>query len=57
MLLLILKAKKLLGRFMKKNLKTHQKEFRVEKVIKSKDDMLVGKATIIILIVGLIKKT
>ena len=42
---------------MKKNVKTHQKEFRVEKVIKSKDDMLVGKATIIILIVGLIKKT
>ena len=42
---------------MKKNLKTHQKEFRVEKVIKRKDDMLVGKATIIILIVGLIKKT
>ena len=42
---------------MKKNLKTHQKEFRVEKVIKSKDDMLVGKARIIILIVGLIKKT
>ena len=57
MLFVILKAKKLLGRFMKKNSKTHQKEFRVEKVIKSKDDMLVGKARIIILIVGLIKKT
>ena len=37
--------------------KTNQKEFRVEKVIKRKGYMLNGKATIVILIVGLVKKT
>ena len=37
--------------------KTNQKEFRVEKVIKRKGYMLNGKATIFILIVGLVKKT
>ena len=37
--------------------KTNQKEFRVEKVIKRKGYMLNGKATIVILIAGLVKKT
>ena len=37
--------------------KTNQKEFRVEKVIKRKSEMLNGKATIVLLTVGLIKKT
>ena len=38
-LLVILKAKKLLERFMKKNCKkTNQKEFRCEKVIKRKSN-------------------
>ena len=41
MLLVILKAKKLLERFTKKNWrKTNQKEFRVGKVIKRKRDIL-----------------
>ena len=41
MLYVILKVKKLLERFMRKNYKkTNQKEFRVEKVIKRKDDKL-----------------
>ena len=41
MLLVILKAKKLLERFTKKNWrKTNQKEFRAEKVIKRKRDIL-----------------
>ena len=44
MLLVILKKKKLLERFTKKNCKkTNQKEFRVEKVIKKKDDKLYVK--------------
>ena len=39
MLLVILKVKKLLKRFTKKNFKkTNQKDFRVEKVIKRKSD-------------------
>ena len=44
MLLVILKAKKLLERFKKKNCKKkNQKEFRVEKVIKRKGDKLYVK--------------
>ena len=44
MLSVILKAKKLLERFTKKNLqKTNQKEFRVEKVITKKGDKLYVK--------------
>ena len=44
MLLVILKAKKLLERFMKKNCKkTNQKEFRCEKVIKRKSNKLYVK--------------
>ena len=60
MLLVILIVKRLLERFTKKNCKkTNQKEFRVEKVIKRKGNKLYvnGKATIVLLIVGLIKKT
>ena len=50
------------GMLYKKELqKTNQKEFRVEKVIKRKGDMLNymlnGKVTIILGIVGLVKKT
>ena len=45
MLLVILKEKKLLERFSKKNCKKQIKQFRVE------------KATIVLLTVGLIKKT
>ena len=59
MLLVIVKLKKLLKCFRKKELrKTNQKEFRVEKEIKRKQDKLYsnGMATIIILTVGLIKK-
>ena len=44
MLLVILKAKKLLESFTKKNCKkTNQKEFRVEKVIKRKGNKLYVK--------------
>ena len=44
MLLVILKAQKLLQHFTEKNCKkTNQKEFRVEKVIKRKGDKLYGK--------------
>ena len=49
----------MLERFTKKELqKTNQKEFKLEKVIKGnvKNYMLNGKATIILLTVGLIKK-
>ena len=58
-LLVILKAKKLLERFYKKDLqKTNEKELRVEKVIKKVlNYILNGKATIIFLTIGLIKKT
>ena len=53
MLLVILKVKKLLEHFTRKTQqKTNQKEFRVEKVIKRKSDMLNGKVMIIHLIVG-----
>ena len=46
------------GTFYEKELqKTNQKEFRIEKVLKRKGDMLNGKHMIIVLIVGLIKKT
>ena len=59
MLLVILKVKKLLERFAKKeNKKINQKEFRVEKVIKKVINyMLNGKAMIILLTVELTKKT
>ena len=59
MLLVILKVKKLLERFAKKEFqKINQKEFRVEKVIKKVINyMLNGKAMIILLTVELIKKT
>ena len=44
MLLVILKTKKLLERFTKKEFqKTNQKEFRAEKVIKRKSDKLYVK--------------
>ena len=44
MLLVILKVKKLLERFMKKNCtKTNQQTFRIEKVIKKKGDKLCVK--------------
>ena len=59
MLLEILVVKKLLECFTKKNRKkTNQKEFRIEKIIKGKDNKLYpnGKATIILIIVGLIKQ-
>ena len=43
MLLVILEVKKLLEHFTKKNCKKNQKEFRVEKVIKTKGDKLYVK--------------
>ena len=58
MLLVILKVKKLLKRFTKKDCKkTNQKELRVEKLKKEKaiNYMLNGNATIVFLIVGLIE--
>ena len=42
-LLVILKAKNLLKLFLKKNYKKNQKEFRLDKVIKRKDDKLYVK--------------
>ena len=54
-----LNAKEIIGSFYEKELqKTNQKKFRIEKVLKRKDDyMSNGKGIIIHLIVGLIKKT
>ena len=55
-----LKGEEIVGTFCKKELqKTNQKKFRTEKVIKRKDinDMLNGKATIVLLTVGSVKKT
>ena len=55
-----LKGEKIVGMFYKKELqKPNQKEFRAEKVIKKKsiNYMLNGKATIVLLTVGLIKMT
>ena len=55
-----LKGEEIVGNFYKKDLhNTNQKEFRVEKVIKKKviSYMLNGKATIVLLTVGLIKRT
>ena len=45
--------------YKKKSQKTNQEDFRVKKVIDKKGDiaMLNGKATIVVLTVGLIKKT
>ena len=61
MLLAISTVKKLLERITKNNCKkANQKKFRVEKLIKKRgmlNCMLNGKATIDVLIVGLIKKT
>ena len=54
-----LKDEEIVGTFCEKELlKTNHKEFRVEKVLKRKADkyMLNGKATIVLLTVGLIKK-
>ena len=56
MLLVILKAKKCCKVLRKRVAKNKSKTFRVEKVIK-RNYMLNGKATVIRLIVGLIKKT
>ena len=53
-----LKGEEIVGTFCKKELqKTNQKKFRTEKVIKRKDinDMLNGKATIVLLTVGSVK--
>ena len=55
-----LKDEEIGGKFYEKELqKTNQKEFRVEKTIMKKviNYMLNGKATIVLLTVGLIKKT
>ena len=56
-----LNGKPITGTFYEKELqKTNQKEFRIEKVLKGKGDircMLNEKDTIIVLIVGSIKKT
>ena len=55
-----LKREEIVGTFYKKELpKTNQKELRVEKVITQKaiNSMLNGKVTIVILAVGLIKRT
>ena len=58
MFLEIAKAKKFLEGFTKKNCKkTNQKEFRVEKAIKRMWKWKKGKATIVLLTVGLVKKT
>ena len=44
MLLLILKAKEIVGTFYKKRItKTNQKEFRVKKIIKTKGDKIYVK--------------
>ena len=54
-----LKGEEIVGKFYEKDLqKTNQKEFRVEKVKKRVINyMLNGKATIVLLTVGLIKRT
>ena len=55
-----LNGEKGIGKFYEKELKkTNQKEFRIEKILKKKviTCMLNGKGMIILLIVGLIKKT
>ena len=59
MLLVILMEKKFLEFYKKELQKTNQNEFRVEKVVKRKaiNYMLDGKVMIILLTVGLIKKT
>ena len=46
------------GSFYEKELqKTSQEKFRIEKVLKRKGDKLYGKGMIVVLIVGLTKKT
>ena len=58
MLLVILKAKKLLELFTKKNCKTQiKKSLELKSREKATNYMLNGKAAIVRLIVGLIKKT
>ena len=53
-----LKGEEIVGTFYEKELQaTNQKEFRAEKVMKVTNYMLNGKATIVLLTVGLIKKT
>ena len=57
MLLVILMEKKSLEYLLKMNYKKQiKKEFRVEKVIKRKSDMLNGKTILILLAVGLITR-
>ena len=54
-----LKGEEIFGTFYKKELqKTNQEEFRVEKIIKKREDklMLNGKAMIVHLTAGLIKR-
>ena len=59
MLLVILKVKRFLERFNKHNCNKQIKRFEFGKVIKRKvrNYMLTGKATTVLLTVGLIKKT
>ena len=53
-----LKGEEIVGIFYEKELQTtNQKEFRAEKVMKVTNYMFNGKATIVLLTVGLIKKT
>ena len=53
-----LKGEEIVGTFYEKELqKKKKKEFRAEKVMKVTNYMLNGKATIVLLTVGLIKKT
>ena len=53
-----LNGKPVTGSFYEKELqKTSQEKFRIEKVLKRKGDKLYGKGMIVVLIVGLTKKT
>ena len=53
-----LKGEEIVGTFYEKELQTtNQKEFRAEKVMKVTNYMLNGTAKIVLLTVGLIKKT
>ena len=56
--MLLVKGKVIVGAFYEKELqKRNQKGFRMEKVIKRKDDKLYVKATIVLLRVRMINKT
>ena len=53
-----LNGEEIIGTFYENELQgTSQQEFRIEKVLKKKGDKLYGRVMIILLIVGLIKKT